>query len=236
MTSAGLAALLDTAAQPGRAFNALRERGNAVIAVLALLAAVLTGASVQGPVVARANADQLQKSFDAGRGGGYSQAQSQTMVDQALKPPLAVRLVNPAIYFALIAGGVAFEAGIAALLLVFLNGSPNYGRLLVAFLNIAFWTIGVYYLATSAIVRIGFVTEGSDAVFPSLLTLWSGATDLFVRGILASLNVFLVLALWLHAVALRELGAVNVGKAYTAAAILAVAEIGASALLSKVFG
>lgn len=232
--AAGFGVLLDVVADPLHAFKALTQRPNTIAAILALVVLVLAGAWIQAPVTARANAEQLQKAFAQGRGAGLSQAQRDAMLAEALSPPVAAQLVNPAIYLVLIGAGVLAETGFATVLVMFAGGAPRFGKLCVAFLNVAVWCVGVYYLASSIIIRAGFVTENSDAAFPSVLTAANGTSDLFARGVLASLNMFLVYALVLHSIGVREIAQLRANRAYFVAGALAVSEIVASGVISKV--
>jgi hypothetical protein len=228
--------IIDAAADPPRAFKKMENRPNTLVAILVLAITVIAGALIQAPVVAAANAEQMQKAFAQGRGAQLSEKQRAQMVAEAANPPLAAQLVNPAIYLGMIFLGVAAEAGLATLALVFIGGTPNFGKLFVAFTNIAVWCLGLYYLGSSIIIRAGFATEKSDAVFPSVLTLFNEQSDLFVRGALATLNIFFVLAIVLHSIGIREIGHVRANRAYFVAAILAIAEIVASGSISEVFG
>jgi hypothetical protein len=236
VSAAGFGTLIDVVADPPRGFRALDGRSNTLAALVALVVLVLAGAWIQAPVVARANVEQLQKAFAQGHGAGLSGEQRDAMVAQAANPPVAAQLVNPAIYLVLIGAGVLAESGLAAVIVMFAGGAPRFGKLSVAFLNVAVWCIGLYYLASSVIIRVGFVTENSDAVFPSVLTAAGGVTDLFVRGALASLNIFLVFAFVLHAIGLREIAQLRSARPYVVAGTLAVAEIVASGVISKVLG
>jgi hypothetical protein len=228
--------LVDSAIDPRAAFRRLRDVGNLWIALLAIAVSLASGAIIQSPVVARTNANQLQAAFDSGRGANLSAEKRRATLEEALEPPLAAQLVNPAIYFVVVVVGVALEALIASIALAFAGGAMRFGKMFGAFANVAFWCIGLYYLASSIVIRIGFVTERADAAFPSLLTVANGLGDPFVRGVLASVNVFLIGAFVLHAFALRIIGDVRPMRSYYIAGFLMLLEVLGSGLLSKVSG
>lgn len=232
----GFGVLVDSALEPVAAFSSLRHKHNWLAALVALVIFVFAGAMIQSPVIARGNADQFQKAFATGQMSALTQQQRDGLYQHALNPAFLETLANPSVYVMLVVLGMSLEAGMASLLLVFNGGKPNFPSLFAASLNIGAWTIGLYYLVTSVIVRVGFVTEGADAVFPSLLTFAQSSHDMFARGALACVNVFWAAAIPLKATAIRIIGETGTKGAYAIAAAIAVAEIVVSGILSKALG
>ncbi len=240
MARSSLSALANVAVAPSEAFSGLIKRPTWLTPILGLLLLIFMGGEIQAPVNHRLTVVQLQQAFDSGKASDMDAAEKQKLLNSAEHPPLRQDLLNFCIYFAIVMCGVFIEAVIAYVMVALAGGDPTFRTLLSAFLNIAVWTTGVYYLLLSGIMRIQFAqggtVDGLDATFPSTLTIFSGQQGAFQRGVLASLNPFWLLSGWLHASALRTVGAVTPRASVITATILMACEATASGLVSALIG
>jgi hypothetical protein len=232
-----LMTLIDVVVTPNEAFRRSFNRFSWLIGALALLMLVILGGTIQAPVAHHQSAIAVQQAVAHGSMG---RAEQEAIVAQAANPPFSGDLLNFGIYFIIMLAGIAAEAGLATAFAVFASGTPNYKRLFSAMIYISVWTVGLYYVLLSVIMRLAFTQNpsatGLDAVFPSALTAFSGANSSFSRGALASINPFLLAALWLHAVMMQVTGGVGRRPAYLFSIVLLVIEVLVSGALVTVLG
>jgi len=235
-----LSTLVNVAVAPSEAFSGLMKRPTWLVPILGVLFLIFMGGDIQAPVNHRMTVVQIQQAVTSGKAPGVDAADKQELLNNAEHPPLRQDLLNFCIYFIIIICGVLVEAVIAYVMVALAGGDPAFRTLLSAFLNIAVWTAGVYYLLLSLIMRIQFAqggtVDGLDATFPSVLTIFNSQEGAFLRGVLASLNPFWLLSGWLHASALRTVGAVSPRASLISATVLMACEATASGLVSALIG
>lgn len=116
------------------------------------------------------------------------------------------------------------------------GGEPRFRVLLTAFVNIAVWSIGLYYVTNSIIIRMAFSTVGAtgdyDALLPSMLSILPFIHNAVLRGLLAAINPFLLGGVVLQAQALRYVCGLKTATSYGISVGLAVAAALASGALS----